>query len=168
MEDKKLARDLQKNRPPPHRGRSDLYRYIRANMRLLTEAGFGTPTGPSWQELTARLNRAGQVNKHNQPLQLRGVISVFNRIRRDIHAEELAALEAERAQRTGMPNKLQPARAPKGWKPPIAATPATDQTGTAPFAPTANKQEAARPAGAGPRDMLAELWSDIDKRSGRN
>lgn len=167
MEDKKLARDLQKNRPAPHRGRSDLYRYIRANMRLLREVGFGTPTGPSWQELTDRLNRAGQVNKHQQPLQLRGVVSVFNRVQRDIRAEELAALEAERVQRTGMPNRQQAARAPKGWKPPIIATPATDQTEPAPFAPTPNNQEAAKPAGAGPRDMLAELWSDIDKRSGR-
>ena len=167
MEDKKLAHDLEKNRPPPHRGHSDLYRYIRANMRLLTAVGFGTPTGPSWQELTDRLNRAGQVNKHQQPLRLRGVVSVFNRVQRDIRADELAVLEAERIQRTGMPNRLQPARAPRGWKPPVVAAPAIDRTEPAPFAPTPNNQEAAKPADDGPRDMLAELWSDIDKRSGR-
>jgi hypothetical protein len=160
MEDKKLARDLRKNKPTSYRKRSDLYRYIRANIRLLTEAGYGTPDGPNWQELTDRLNRAGQVNKHNQPLRLRGVVSIFNRVTRDLLAEE-------RAQRTGTPTKMQPARAPRGWTPPLVGKPNTAAAKPAPFAPTGITQEKASPASTTPDDMLADLWSQFDKRSGR-
>jgi hypothetical protein len=174
MVDKSFLRDLKRNKPPGSRGRSNLYRYILEHWDGIQACGYGTDDGPTWQELTDRLAHHGQVNARGAPLQRLKVREVFLRVQADVMA-------AQAQRRIGIAAPKKPSRMPAGWQPPVAQAAPTQapmvtpshqtrpaQNEPAPFAPTPNKQEAAKPVGAESRDMLAELWSDIDKRSGRS
>ncbi|WP_145144352.1 hypothetical protein [Roseomonas gilardii] len=164
MPDKKLALDLKRNKPPGSRGRSDLYRYILDNWAELQAYGYGLEDGPTWQELTDRLSRLGQVNCKGRPLRRLQVRAVFLRVQAQVQA-------AETKRRTGLTTKTQP-RAPANWQPPVAAAPPAtlpvrEKNHQAPFAPSLPSTGSTDRSRMTPEERLADVRRVIDKRSGR-
>ena len=152
---KHLTRTLEQESEGAH---SDLYRWLAKHHGELT-ASFAE-FRPAWSAVAKGIAAEGVKGADGQVASANSVRQMWQRLCRDIEARERERLVG------AIPKKV-PTHAPKGWVPPMVAKPTTIRTEPAPFAPTPNNQEAAKPAGAGPRDMLAELWSDIDKRSGR-
>ena len=164
MIDKELARDLKRNKPVGSRGRSNLYRYILDNWSQLRAAGYGTADGPTWQELTGRLARRGQVNARGGLLKKRKVAELFLRVQAEVLAKEMQ-------RRTGVAAKPQVARAQADWRPPVverAPTPnASPASPLSPFAPAASSTASADPSHMTPEERKADLRRVINERSGR-
>lgn len=152
---KRLARALEQEGEGGH---SDLYRWLAKNHDELT-ASFAE-FRPAWPVIAKGIAAEGVRGADGQVASANSVRQMWQRLCRDIEARE-------RARRVGKPTTRTPAVGPKGWTPPIVHKAATQRIEPAPFAPAEDRQEMAKPAATGPRDMLAELWSDIDKRSGR-
>lgn len=173
MVDKSFLRDLKRNKPIGSRGRSNLYRYILEHWDGIQAYGYGTDEGPTWQELTDRLARHGQVNARGAPLQRLKVREVFLRVQADL-------LAAQAQRRTGIAAPKKPTRMPVGWQPPVAQAEPTQapvgspshqtrpaQNEPAPFAPTAPSTGSADPSRMTPAERLEDLRRVIDRRSGR-
>lgn len=160
MVDKNFVRDLKRNKPPGSRGCSNLYRYLLEHWAELRAAGYGMDGGPTWQELTDRLTRHGQVNARGAPLKRLRVREVFLRVQAEILAQETQ-------RKTGVAVRPQVAKAPAGWKPPVVARPDPPKTNPSPFArsgPTAGNDAS---DDMSPEELMAGIRDVIAKRSGR-
>lgn len=160
MVDKNFLRDLKRNKPPGSRGHSNLYRYILEHWDGIQACGYGTDGGPTWQELTDRLARHGQVNARGAPLQRLKVREVFLRVQADV-------LMAQAQRRTGAVTKTAASRAPKGWRPPLAEKQSFPQAPRSPFAPPRSTPESSASDDMSPDELMAGIRRVIQKRSGR-
>jgi hypothetical protein len=96
-----------------HRGRSDVYRFIRKNLATLQADGFGTDKGPSWDELAETINRQRITNQRGERVTWDAVRKVFARAVRD------AALEPPQEEPMRAPHR---SRQREDWQPPLART----------------------------------------------
>ena len=160
MVDKNFLRDLKRNKPAGSRGHSNLYRYILEHWDGLQACGYGAEGGPTWQELTDRLARHGQVNARGAPLQRLKVREVFLRVQ-----AEVLSVQAQR--RTGISTKPLASRAPKGWKPALADKQSSLQSAGSPFAPTRPTPGNSASDDMSPDELMAGIRGVIEKRSGR-
>ena len=94
-----------------HRGRSEVYRYLRKNLAALQADGFGTSTGPSWDELAETAHRDGYTNRNGERITGDAIRKVFARAVRD--AALIPPTIAPQA----------PSRQRADWQPPSTGTP---------------------------------------------
>lgn len=160
MADNHLTRDLRSRRPKAAHGCSDLYRYILDNWRELWRSGFGQKGGPSWQELTDRLTRHGQVNARGGKLDRLGVRAVFRRVQAEVTARDAHRL-------TGVLSARAEKVLPKGWAPLEAQKKPSAQNKPIPFAPTPATARVGASDDISPEELMAGIRSVIAKRSGR-
>jgi hypothetical protein len=115
---KKIGESERKRlRDRSHRGRSEVYRFIRWNLADLQADGFGTDKGPSWDDLAETINRRKITNQRGERVTGDAVRKVFARAVRDAALEpppQEAAVPSHRSRQRG------------DWSPPItgAAAPA--------------------------------------------
>jgi hypothetical protein len=105
-----------------HRGRAEVYRFIRANLAALQAEGFGTAVGPSWDELADTISRQRITNRRGERVTWDAVRKVFARAVRD------AALEPPREpkvtlHRSRRGSDWQPESRPSVTQPPLAPAP---------------------------------------------
>jgi hypothetical protein len=93
-----------------HRGRSDVYRFIRKNLATLQADGFGTDKGPSWDELAETINRQRITNQRGERVTWDAVRKVFARAVRD------AAIDPPSEEPTKAPHR---SRQQEDWRPPL-------------------------------------------------
>lgn len=105
-----------------HRGRSEVYRYLRKNLAALQADGFGTSTGPSWDELAETAHRDGYTNRNGERATGDAIRKIFARAVRD--ASLIPSTPASQA----------PSRQRADWQPPITATPRSAAARSAPEA----------------------------------
>jgi hypothetical protein len=96
-----------------HRGRSEVYRFIRKNLAALQADGFGTDKGPSWDELAETINRQRITNQRGELVTWDAVRKVFARAVRD------AALEPPPQNPAITPHR---SRQREDWRPPLTRT----------------------------------------------
>jgi hypothetical protein len=87
MADRLNQRELTTMAARAYRGRSDLYRYIRANHADLISQGVGTAKGPSWADLAVVIAGAGQVNRKGMQPTPDSIRRIFATVSRDLAAE---------------------------------------------------------------------------------
>lgn len=152
-------RELARLTARKHRGRTDLYRYLRKNLAALLEQGFGTGAGPAWSDLVLTLSRAGHTNRSGGPLTTEGVRRVFAGVRRDVAQEQAVAATRPIPGRVGQAARV---TAPPNWKP----TPVSSPLEAPKPALNVNGMTEAE-AEADAEEQLARLRRHIDERSGR-
>ena len=161
MVDKRFVGDLRRNKPPGSRGRSNLYRFILEHWAELRDAGYGQSAGPTWQELTDRLTRHGQLNARGGPLQRLKVREMFLRVQTEVEARDVRRLTG-----IGGPQRL---KAPSGSTPPSTGSSGIVRKADIPFAPVPDKPggDQSRSTRPTPEELRAGLAEVIAKRSGR-
>jgi len=122
MSDEALTKVLAALRAQPYRGRSELYRWLRANHRRLARRLAKDQT--SWGVIAQELAAAGLKNTKGDPPSCDSVRRVWATVCRDV-AEELAS-KARQARRKP-PSRISP-----DWRPQVVPQPAA-----APVTPTA-------------------------------
>lgn len=114
MTDKTINEILRATKARPYGGRGAVYRELRANYHKL--AACLKETEPAWEVIAAAMARTGIVGAKGTPPNRKSLPKVWNRVCRDVAAEEALRL-------TGVPRA--PARrrntAPAGWRPPAFA-----------------------------------------------
>lgn len=161
MAEKIPKREIARLRKRRHRGRTDLYRYLRENLPDLLAQGFGTNAGPSWDDLVLTLTRAGHTNRWGGPVTVEGVRKVFAGVKEDLAREQAEAATRPIPGRLAAPLR---AVAPPNWRPtPTTPPPAEAPTPLATDTSTNPDAEAEAEAEA----QLARLRRHIDERSGR-
>jgi hypothetical protein len=112
---KKIRKSERKRlRNRSHRGRSDVYRFIRENLSDLQADGFGTDKGPSWDDLAETINRQKITNQRGERVTWDAVRKVFARAVRD------AALEPPPPEPAAPQHR---SRQRSDWQPPVSAAP---------------------------------------------
>lgn len=152
VRDKKLARVLTGIEARGHRGRSDLYRWLRARYRALAKAL--DQHNPAWHVLAEEVAAAGVVGRDGKPPTANAVRKVWARVARDVQA-----VEAERAKKQP-PRHAIPA-SQRHQPPPVVPSPYR------PLPPVHSRPQEAptRTGPLDPDDYTALMRAEIRKRS---
>ena len=126
-----------------HRGRSEVYRYLRKNLAALQADGFGTSTGPTWSELAETAQRDGYTNRNGERITGDAIRKIFARAVRD--AALMPPTTATQA----------PSRRRADWQPPITSSSGSAASRIAPEA-RASPAGFYDPEEAGPGRRLLE------------
>jgi len=179
MTDRALTQVVEGIRKRPYRGRTDLYRWLRAHHESLARE-FAT-NDPSWQDVTEMLTAVGFVGRFGAPLQAGGVRRVWLTVCRDVATERAAQIEQMTGIRQEAPAR---SRAPSDWRPPAFAQPNApsqsrgehqgSQSAALPTAPLPQQQRAMPPDAEAPKDTsrpvpgtAAAIREMLNIRSGR-
>jgi hypothetical protein len=179
MTDKALTQVVEGIRKRPYRGRTGLYRWLRAHHEPLAREFVAND--PSWQDVTEMLTAAGFVGRFGAPLQAGGVRRVWLTVCRDMASERAAQIEQMTGIRQGAPAR---SRTPSDWLPPAFTQPnASPQSGgehqgsqsaALATAPLPQQQPAPPPSAEAPKDRsrpvpgtAAAIREMLNIRSGR-
>lgn len=179
MTDKALTQVVEGIRKRPYRGRTGLYRWLRAHHEPLAREL--ATNDPSWQDVTEMLTAAGFVGRFGAPLQAGGVRRVWLTVCRDMAAERAAQIEQMTGIRQEAPAR---SRASSDWCPPAFAQPNApsqsrgehqgSQLAALPAASLPQQQPATSPDAEAPQDTsrpvpgtAAAIREMLNLRSGR-
>ena len=170
-----LAEIISAVRKRPYSGRGDIYRMLRANYRELVAClGEGEP---SWRVIAEALEREGIVGREGNPPTRKSLPRVWQRVCRDVAAEEALRLTGVRPANTTRRSKAPAAWRPSSFSQPNAPLPSgREHQGSHPAAlPAVPQQRPALPPTAGATQdssrpapgSAAALREEMNLRSGR-
>lgn len=167
MTDKALTQVVEGIQKRPYRGRTGLYRWLRARYETLARE-FATQD-PSWEDVTDMLTMVGLVGRFGARLQAGGVRRVWLTVCRDVAADKAAQIE----QKTVIQHDASARpRTPVDWRPPAFVQPNApppsgcehqgSQPAALPTAPLPQQQPAQPPSAEAPQGSSRPVPGSIE------